>query len=114
MKQSEIIFRRLKETTRRVSYLGYGAALLVFSDASCVSMIDYDPSVQRELEQLLERGEQPLGFIVPSRTLRYVPLVCPWTEGDEQARTELCSLARMLFGHRLPEMPEAEECAEPA
>jgi hypothetical protein len=105
MTQSETLYHKLKRTTRRLSHIGYSAPLLVFSDASCVSMTDYEPSPQQELEGLLERDERPLGLIAPRQTLRYIPLVCPWTKGDEQARAELNSLARRLFWHRLPETP---------
>ncbi len=109
MTHAETIYRRLKETARRLSHFGYGAAQLIFSDWSFVSSADYLPSPPEEIEELLRRGERPLGFIAMLRSCRSMPLVCPWEEDDEQARMELLSLTRMLYRHRMPEMLE-EEC----
>ena len=103
MKEAELIVNRLTRTARRLTALGYGTTQLVFSDYSFVSLSCYEPSAYEEIGSLLMRGEWPLGFLAPLRNCFALPLVSPWTPGDEQAEATLRSLAQQLFAHRVPE-----------
>ncbi len=106
MNQTEVIYTKLKSTARRLFHIGYGTTTLAFLDGSLVRLSDWEPSAYEEIDALLAQGEMPLGFIARLRNGFAAPLVCPWTKGDEQARVTLCSLAKLLYGHRMRRLEE--------